>query len=94
MTAPALGAVMGRPATTVSGLTRSLERSRLVNASLREQLRAERLEALELATEARARAHRMHLATVAERPDLALHEAGAIVTVADRFLRQRSGGVL
>lgn len=90
MTAAAVFPVEGRP--SVPRLQASLERARLVNVSLREQLRAERLEGRELATEVRARAHRMHLATVADRPDLALHEAGAVVAAADRFLRQRSIG--
>jgi hypothetical protein len=39
----------------------------------------------------RAHAHRVHLATVAERPDLAMHSAGEIVSIAQRRLRQLGG---
>lgn len=42
--------------------------------------------------EIRTHARRVHLAVRAERPDLALHSAGAIVTLADRRLRQIGGG--
>lgn len=93
MTLAVVGAVMGRPATTVAGLSRSLERARLVNADLRSRLLAELQESAAFATEARARALRVHLATTAERPDLAAHNAAAIVTAADRRLRQ-IGGIL
>lgn len=40
----------------------------------------------------RSLGYRVHLATVAERPDVAQHAAGAIVTLADRRLRQIDGG--
>lgn len=91
MTLAVAGAVRGRPVTTVAGLTRSLERARLVNVDLRSRLLADRLESDAFATEVRARALRVHLATTAERPDLAAHEAGAIVVAADRRLRQIGG---
>lgn len=79
----------GRPATTVNGLSVQLARSRMTSSGLRENLRVEKTEAAELATTVRAHARRMHLAVVADRVDLALHDAAAIVAAADRFLRQR-----
>lgn len=94
MTLAVAGAVRGRPVTTVAGLARSLERARLVNADLRSRLLVEHRESAAFATEARAHALRVHLATTAERPDLAAHEAAAIVTAADRRLRQLGSVVL
>lgn len=88
MTLAVAGATRGRPASTVAGLTRSLERSRAVNHDLRSRFRAHLHDEQEFASEVRAHAHRIHLATVADRPDLALHEGGAIVAAADRRLRQ------
>lgn len=93
MTATALRLV-GRPPTTIVGLEKALERAHDLIGALREDLLAERLEGLTTVEECRARANRVHLATVAERPDLALFEAGAIVAIADRFVRQRSSGAL
>lgn len=93
-TAPLLAAREGRPVSTLAGAQRSLERARLVNLSLREQLRAERAEGAELATTVRQRALRMHYAVQADLGELALHEASAIAAAADRFLRQRSSGAL
>lgn len=93
MTLAVAGAQRGRPATTVTGLVRSLERARIVNADLRSRMAADTRESALFATEARARALRVHLATTAERPDLAAHEASAIVAAADRRLRQ-IGGIL
>lgn len=58
---------------------------------LHDEVRALRREGAEFATEVRAHAYRVHLAAVSDRPDLALHEAAAIVTAADRHLRQRGG---
>lgn len=40
---------------------------------------------------ARSHADRIHLAVVADRPDIADHSAGAIVVLADRRLRQIGG---
>jgi hypothetical protein len=94
MTLAVAGAVRGRPATTVAGLTRSLERSRLVNHDLRSRFRSHLRDEYDFATEVRARAHRIHLAIVADRPDLALHEGGAIVAAADRRIRQLGSVVL
>lgn len=80
---------MGRPATTVDGLGVQLARARMTSSGLRENLRVEKTEGAEFATTVRAHARRMHLAVVADRSDLALHDAAAIVAVADRYLRQR-----
>lgn len=91
MTLAVAGAVQGRPATTVAGLSRSLERARLVNADLRSRLLAERRDSMDFAVDVRARARRVHMATVADRADLALHEASAVVSAADRRIRQLEG---
>ena len=88
------GAQRGRPPSTAEGMARSLERARLVNHDLRSRFRTHLSDELEFATEVRARAHRLHLAIVADRPDLALHEGGAIVAAADRRLRQLGSVVL
>lgn len=87
MTAPIVGAMRGRP--SVDGLSVQLARARLTSSGLRENLRVEKAEGIELAAAVRAHARRMHLAVVADRSDLALHDAAAIVAAADRFLRQR-----
>lgn len=89
MTAAKLGVAMGRPATTVDGLSVQLARARMTSSGLQENLRVEKAESIDLASTVRAHARRMHLAVVAERPDLALHDAAAIVAAAARFLRQR-----
>jgi hypothetical protein len=87
MTAPAAGALRGRPPTDpVSALIRARTR----NVTLVGELLEERRAAVALAEEVRARGRRVHLATVAERPDIAAHEAGAILATVDRFLRGRS----
>ena len=88
MTLAVVGAVRGRPVTTLQGTQRALERARAVNHDLRSRLLAERQEGVLFATEVRARALRVHLATTAERPDLAAQEAAAITVAADRRLRQ------
>lgn len=87
MTARMPGAVMGRP--TNSALSDRLERAQNAIQTLRENLRAQADESADFAMDVRAHARRMHYATIAERPDLALHEAAAIVAAADRHLRQR-----
>ena len=46
-------------------------------------------ESRDFAAAVRAHAYRLYLAAEADRLDLALHEAAAIVTAADRHLRQR-----
>ena len=89
MTAAVEGATRGRPVTTAEGLQVALARSRMTSSGLRENLRVEKAEGIELATVVRAHARRMHLAVVADRPDLALFDGAAIVAAADRFLRQR-----
>lgn len=52
---------------------------------------ARRSEDLEAWREARRAARVIHYATVAERPDIALHQAGTIVSLADRRIRQLGG---
>lgn len=94
MTAAVLGAAMGRPASTTAGLTRSLERARLVNVSLREQLHAERREGIEFAEHVRADAADIRRALLADRWDIAEQAANAIGYRAARHLRQRSSSVL
>lgn len=85
--APARG--RGRPSAV--DLTASLDASRRVNSNLRDEVRALTREGVEFASDVRAHALRVHLAAVSDRPDLALHEAAAIVTAAERHLRQRGG---
>jgi hypothetical protein len=82
----------GRPSN--AELTRSLERARLVNVSLREQLHAEQREGCELAEAARLEAANIRRALLADRWDLAEQAANAIGYRAARHLRQRSSGVL
>jgi H2-forming N5,N10-methylenetetrahydromethanopterin dehydrogenase-like enzyme len=94
MTPAVLGAREGRPATTVAGLTRALERARLVNVSLREQLHAEQREGSDLAEAVRLEAANVRRALLADRWDLAEQAANAIGYRAARHLRQRSSGVL
>ncbi len=53
MTLAIAGAQRGRPATTVAGLTRALDRARLVNVELRSQMRVERIESAEFAEHVR-----------------------------------------
>lgn len=90
MTAEVARVGRGRP--SAMALTASLDAARRINSNLRDELRAERSEGRELIEEIRAHASRVHLAVVADRADLALYEAGAVVALADRYLRQRGGG--
>lgn len=53
MTLAVAGEARGRPASTVTGLTRSLERARLVNVELRSKLRVERIESATFAEHVR-----------------------------------------
>lgn len=84
MTSPALAAVRGRP--SIAGLTESLGKARSVNVTLREELRAHLRESAAFAEDVRAHANRVWLATTGERPDLAAHEAAAIVMAADAMM--------
>ena len=52
---------------------------------------AQKIESLDAWREVRRSARVIHYATVAERPDIALHMAGQIVSLADRRLRQLDG---
>jgi predicted short-subunit dehydrogenase-like oxidoreductase (DUF2520 family) len=82
---------LGRGRPTVATLSQSLDGARRVNANLRDEVRALRHEGAAFAVDVRAHAYRVYLAAQSDRPDLALHEAGAIVMAADRHLRQRGG---
>lgn len=53
--------------------------------------RVSRIEERDAWTQVRRHAGHIHLAVRAERPDLALHGAGAIAVLADRRLRQLGG---
>ena len=91
MTAPALAtARRGRP--SAADLGASLAASRQVAMTLREKLRADRLEDRDFAANVRGHGFRIHWALTAGSLDAAMHEAAAIVAAADRHLRQRSGG--
>lgn len=78
--------VRGRGRPSATQLAASLDASRRVNGDLRLELRAVRDESRVFAEEARALANRVHLATVADRPDIALDCAGSLVVAADRQL--------
>jgi hypothetical protein len=58
---------------------------------VRLESRVRRDETVRTLTHIRTHARHIHLAVVADRPDLALHSAGAIVSMADRRLRQLGG---
>lgn len=79
----------GRPATTPEGMERSLERARLINVSLREQLRTERAESRDFAAGVRQRALRLSFLVAADLLVEANHEAYAIAAASDRHIRQR-----
>jgi hypothetical protein len=53
--------------------------------------RIERDETVNTLLDIRRQATRVHLAVVAERPDLALHAAGTITSLVERRLRQMGG---
>lgn len=53
--------------------------------------RASRDETVNTLLDIRRAAGRVHLAVVAERPDIALNAAGTIVSLAERRLRQMGG---
>lgn len=95
MTALALNAFdvdRGRGRPSNAELTRSLERARLVNISLREQLRVERREGVELATGIRRRGLRTSALIEAGLLVEARHESLGMAAAADRHVRQRSQG--
>jgi hypothetical protein len=87
MTAPVAGAIRGRPSN--SALSDRLERAQETIRRLRENLQAQADESVDFALDVRIHGRRLHYATLAERPDIALHEAAAIVDAAERHLRQR-----
>ena len=81
---PALTVIEGRRGKPEMLVVRATEIADLVD-----EIGSLRREGIDFATEVRAHACRVHLAAVSDRPDLALHEAAAIVSAADRHLRQR-----
>lgn len=60
-------------------------------ADLENEARASRDETVATLIDIRRHAGRVHLAVVADRPDLALHAAGQITSLAERRLRQITG---
>lgn len=86
MTAAVAGAVQGRPSN--AQLTDRLERSRLRNVLLSEELRALRCERDDLGTEIEALSRRIEYAIGAERPDVALHVAGRLEALAHSLQRR------
>lgn len=87
-------AIRGRGRPSNAELTRALGRARLVNVSLREQLHVEQREGRDLAERVRQSALRARYHVQAELLVEALDDASSIAAAADRYLRQRSTGVL
>lgn len=89
LTIPALG--RGRP--SVASLMRSLERARLVNTSLREQLRAERSEARTFAGRVVLEVANVKRGLLSPDGDIAIDQAAnALGYAAARHIRQREPG--
>lgn len=88
MTLAVAGAVRGRPATTVAGLSRSLERARDVNIGLRLELQAERTESRAFAEQVRESAGELHRAAVLERIDVVDQVASRLGYAAGRRIQQ------
>lgn len=76
----------GRPSNAL--LADRLERSRLRNVSLTDELRALQRERSDLATEIAALSARIELAIHADRPDVALHVAGRLDALAASLTRR------
>lgn len=75
-------AAIGRGRPSAVQLTDRLERSRLRNVSLTDELRALHHERSAVAVEVKALSARIQLAIHADRPDLALHVAGRLDALA------------
>lgn len=88
MTLAVAGALRGRPATTVAGLQRSLERAREVNVGLRLELQVERAEARFFAELVRDAAAELRRAAVLERVDVVDQQANRLGYAAARRLQQ------
>lgn len=91
MSAPAAVAQIPSARPSRANLAERVARQGELMSALRAEIRAGRREGLAFAEGVRAHAMRVHLAAVADRPDLALHEGAAIVALADRHIRQRGG---
>lgn len=94
MTARVLEAVEGRPPTTARGLTRALERARLRNLALTEDLTARHAEDLAFAERVRMSADRLVAAAAAGSRTAVVNEAGRLGYLADRRIRQLGPVVL
>ena len=92
MTASAAVAQIPSARPSRAALAERVARQGELMTALRAEIRAIRREGVAFADAVRAHAMRVHLASVADRPDLALHEGAAIVALADRHLRQRGAG--
>lgn len=79
----------GRPSN--HELAARVDRQVRLLAAAREERVALRAECRALASEVRAAGRRIEYAIAADRPDVALHVAGALVALADRHDRQRGG---
>jgi hypothetical protein len=88
MTLAVEGAVMGRPATTVAGLSRQLERARQENADLRLELLIQRDESLAFAERVRTGVDRIIRASTAGSDMAVVNEAGALGYRATRRIAQ------
>lgn len=86
MTVAVAGAVQGRPSN--AQLTDRLERSRLRNVLLTEELRALHLERSDLGSEIEALSRRIEYAIGAGRDDVALHVAGRLEALAHSLQRR------
>lgn len=80
--------VIGRGRPSNHQLTGRLERARLRNVSLRDELTALRAERAGLASEVGAMSARIVLAITADRPDVALHVAGRLDELAAQLARR------
>jgi len=91
VTARALEAVEGRPPTTAEGLGRALERARLRNIALAEELGATQAEDLAFAERVRQGTDRIVAAAAAGDRRYIVNEAGKLGYLAGRRLRQLGG---
>ena len=80
---------MAAPPLRVAPAASLTHRAEVRREELEAELSAQRAESVDFATEVRAQALRVGYAARADRLDLAVHCAGAIVDAADRHLRQR-----
>jgi hypothetical protein len=86
MTAAVVGAVQGRPSN--AQLTDRLQRSRLRNGLLAEEVRALHYERDAVGSEIEALARRIEYAIGADRPDVAMHVAGRLEALAHSLQRR------